>query len=147
MLASTSSRYPASGESRIARASSSCSAWEKRSIATQSAGVAPSQMMRISEGPAIMSIPTTPNTCLFAEATYAFPGPTILSTRGMLDVPKARAAIACAPPKAITLSTPARAAAARTSGFRPPPGVGLIISSSFTPATFAGMAFISTDEG
>src|ERR671920_647176 len=49
-------------------ASSSCSAWLNRSIATQSAGVVPSASTRISLGPAIMSMPTLPNTRRFALA-------------------------------------------------------------------------------
>jgi hypothetical protein len=50
-------------------ASSSCSAWLNRSIATQSAGVLPSASTRISLGPAIMSMPTWPNTRRLALAT------------------------------------------------------------------------------
>ena len=42
---------------------------------------------------------------------------------------------------------PARQAAASTAGLRTPSGVGTTITSSFTPATWAGMAFISTDDG
>ena len=52
----------------------------KRSDAIHWAGVYPSEMTTISDGPAIISIPTVPKTCFFAEATYALPGPTILST-------------------------------------------------------------------
>ena len=43
--------------------------------------------------------------------------------------------------------TPTRCAAASTSGLRAPSGVGTTITISATPATCAGMAFISTDEG
>ena len=68
-------------------ASSSCSAWLKRSIATQSGGVVPSASTRISLGPAIMSMPTWPKTRRLALATYALPGPVILSTRGTVAVP------------------------------------------------------------
>ena len=50
-------------------ASSSCSAWLNRSIATHSAGVLPSASTRISLGPAIMSMPTWPNTRRLALAT------------------------------------------------------------------------------
>ena len=49
--------------------------------------VLPSQITRISLGPAIMSMPTTPNTRRFAAATYAVPGPTTLSTAGTVRVP------------------------------------------------------------
>ena len=69
MAASTSARKAASGQSRMDWASSSCSACENRSMAIQSAGVLPSQMTRISLGPAIMSMPTTPNTRRLAAAT------------------------------------------------------------------------------
>ncbi len=62
MLSATRSRNAASGLTRIDWASSSCSAWENRSMAIQSGSVWPSQTTRISEGPAIMSMPTWPNT-------------------------------------------------------------------------------------
>ena len=39
------------------------------------------------------------------------------------------------------------AAAASTIWLRSPPGVGTTMISSGTPATFAGIAFISTEEG
>ena len=45
------------------------------------------------------------------------------------------------------LSTPAIFAAARTKSFFLPSGVGTTIIKSFTPAIFAGIAFISTDDG
>ena len=46
-----------------------------------------------------------------------------------------------------TRSTPAMAAAASTSSFFSPRGVGTTMMSSATPATLAGSAFISTDDG
>lgn len=46
-----------------------------------------------------------------------------------------------------TRSTPPSSAAASTSGFFTPSGVGTTITISFTPATRAGIAFISTDDG
>ena len=58
-------------------------------------------------------------------------------------VPYASAPIACAPPMPSTRSTPASAAAASTSGL----GFGLAMMTSRTPATFAGTAFIRTDDG
>ena len=94
-----------------------------------------------------MSIPTVPNTRRLAAATYALPGPTILSTGGMVAVPYASAPTACAPPIVITRVTPAIAAAASTMRFLTPSGVGTTITISFTPATCAGIAFISTDDG
>ena len=56
------------------------------------------------------------------------------------------AAIACVPPMAITVSTPAIFAAASTSLDMFSVG-GVTIISSPTPATLAGMAFISTLDG
>src|SRR5207244_5794524 len=91
--------------------------------------------------------PTVPNTRRLAAATYALPGPQILSTAGIVAVPYARAAIACAPPTVNNRVTPARCAAASTSGLRMPSGVGTTRMISRTPATRAGMAFISTDDG
>ena len=40
-----------------------------------------------SEGPAIISIPTSPETIFFAAATNALPGPVILQTGSMVSVP------------------------------------------------------------
>jgi hypothetical protein len=68
-LREIASMNPASGARRIACATSSCSAWEKRSIAIQSGSVEPSQITRISDGPATISIPTVPKTRRFAAAT------------------------------------------------------------------------------
>ena len=45
-------------------------------------------------------MPTRPETSSFAAVTQRLPGPTILSTAGIVSVPYARAAIACAPPTA-----------------------------------------------
>ncbi len=94
-----------------------------------------------------MSMPTSPNTWRLASATYTLPGPTILSARGTVAVPKASAATACAPPIVNTRSTPAMCAAASTASLSSPRGAGTTITSSPTPATRAGMAFISTEEG
>ena len=49
--------------------------------------------MLTSDGPATISMPTSPKTSFFAEATNALPGPTILSTFSKFFVPKANAAI------------------------------------------------------
>ena len=78
--------------------------------------------MTTSEGPASMSMPTAPNTCRFAAATYRFPGPTILSTARIGPAPNASAAIACAPPTVHTSSISASLAATSTSGFSSPTG-------------------------
>ena len=84
------------------------------------------------------SIATAPATWSFASATYAFPGPTMRSTRGTLSVPYAIAATAPAPPNAKTRSTFASAAAASTTGAGSPssPG-GEQRTISPTPATRA----------
>ena len=46
-----------------------------------------------------------------------------------------------------TRSTPQIAAAASTRSLRSPPGVGTTMMISRTPATFAGTAFMITDDG
>ena len=102
-------------------------------------------MIRTSVGPAIMSMPTWPTTCRFASATQRLPGPTILSTRGTVAVPNARAATAWAPPIRKIRVTPERAQAARTTSVTPVGGTTAMISC--TPATSAGTAFITTDDG
>ena len=58
-----------------------------KSAATKEGLLFPSETIKISLGPAIVSIETLPKTCLFASATKAFPGPTILSTFSILSVP------------------------------------------------------------
>ena len=70
-----------------AEAHTSCSAWLSRSAATQAGSLPPSESTRISLGPAIMSMPTWPNTLRLAVATKMPPGPTTLSTAGMVSVP------------------------------------------------------------
>ena len=64
-------------------------------------------------------------------------------TRGTVAVPYARAAIAWAPPIRNSRETPASSAAAITAGT----GRGQTAMMSATPATRAGMAVISSDEG
>src|SRR6185437_15405801 len=91
-----------------------------------------------------VSMATAPVTCSFASATYAFPGPTIRSTRGIDSVPYAIAAIAPAPPAANTRSTGAIAAAASTSGDGPVSRAGEQRTISPTPAAGAGTAPIRT---
>ena len=99
-------------------------------------------------GPAIISMSTRPKSCFFRLGDVDVARPTILSTRGSVSVPYASAATACAPPTVTTRPTPAIFAAAATAGAMPPrawAGVAMTISS--TPATAAGMQFISTVEG
>ncbi len=95
--------------SRIAAAFGSCSAWASRSAATSSGDAVSPATITTSLGPARPSIATSPATCRLAAVTQALPGPTILSTRRTLSVPKASAATACAPPQPQISATPSRA--------------------------------------
>src|SRR5207237_956485 len=71
---------------KMARASGSCSACAKRSAAIHD--VFPLEAtITISVGPAQQSIAQSRATNAFAAVTYRLPGPTILSTRGMVLVP------------------------------------------------------------
>src|SRR5206468_3223556 len=115
--------------------------------ATSSASALPSATISTSLGPAIESMSTWPKQRRFAVATQTLPGPTILSTRGMLLVPKASAAIACAPPTRYTASTPATWQAASTTGVSPSGPTGDTAITSPTPATRAGITVISTVDG
>ena len=72
---------------RMAEAILSCSAWLIRSAARNLGSAVSSATIKISLGPAIISMSTTPYSCFFAVATKMFPGPTILSTLGTLWVP------------------------------------------------------------
>ncbi len=56
-------------------------------MASQSGFALASASTRISEAPATMSMPTTPKTRRLAAATYALPGPQILSTARIVCVP------------------------------------------------------------
>ncbi len=96
-----------------------------------------------SEGPAGRSIATSRETRSFASFTNAFPGPTILSTRGIDSVPKAKAAIAGGPPSAHTSSIPSSRAAAATA---PAPAGGVATTIRSTPATCAGTAHMTSVE-
>ena len=71
-----------------------------------------------------------------------------MSTRGIDWVPKARAATAWAPPTRYTSVAPARWAAVSVTGFTRPsfPG-GVTITMRSTPATWAGIIFMRTEEG
>src|SRR3989338_820588 len=94
-------------------------------------------------GPAMKSMPTSPYTCLFAYGTYLLPGPTILSTEGIVFVPYANAPIAWAPPTENILSAPAMSAATMVAGAI----LGEQTMTDCTPATLAGIMLISADEG
>ena len=104
--------------------------------------------MTTSVGPASESMRTSPESCLFASVTYAFPGPTITSTFGTVAVPRASAATACAPPASRMRVAPAIRAAAATSGRMPPSRRGGVATiTSGTPASLATAAVMMTVEG
>ena len=105
-------------------------------------------MMSSSLGPAGESMPVTPDSCSFASATYALPGPTMRRTGAIVCVPYAIAAIAPAPPIAYTSLTPASSPAASTTCDGSPfaPG-GEQSTMRFTPATRAGTTPMSTELG
>jgi histidinol dehydrogenase len=65
----TLSAKPASSVMRMLCEDASCSAWLRRSAAIQSGLFAPSAITRISDGPAMESMPTMPNTSRLAAAT------------------------------------------------------------------------------
>lgn len=89
-------------------------------------------------------MPTGPKTCRLASFTKALPGPMILSTAGTVSVPKARAAMACAPPMRKMRSAPERWQPA-TMAWCALGGRQAITSS--TPATLAGtMVMIGADK-
>src|SRR5688500_10596000 len=72
-----------------------------------------------------------------------FPGPTMRSARGIVRVPYANAAIACAPPSRNTFWTPSIEAVPRISGT----GRGEVTQTFGTPATCAGITVIINVEG
>ena len=93
-------------------------------------------------------MPTSPKSCCLASVTKTFPGPKILSARGIVSVPSASAAIACAPEARKTRCTPASSAATSFSGCTLPSSRAAVTPiRSGTPATSAGSAVCSTEEG
>jgi len=122
--------------------SGECSAWARRSAAIMSASAVLSAMISSSEGPAGASVPTMPKSWRFADATYFPPGPTMTSHLG-IQTPKAKAAIAWAPPTCKNPSAPASHEAARVSLL----GLGPAHQTSSTPATFAGTTVMIALEG
>jgi len=75
------------GVTRIADASTSCSAWASKSAAASAGSASSSAIIMVSVGPGSPSIPTSPYTCCLASVTNRLPGPTIFATRGTLSVP------------------------------------------------------------
>ena len=97
-----------------------------------------------------MSIATVPPcaTCCLASVTKLLPGPNSLSQAGTRAVPKAIAAIACAPPSLNTRCTPVSRAATSTAGSALPSGRGGVHSTtSRQPARRAGTPSISAVDG
>ena len=75
--------------------------------------------------------------------TYALPGPTTASTAAIVSVPYASAATAWAPPTAYTSSTPSSRATTRIAS----DGLGVTTAMRRTPATSAGTAVITSEDG
>ena len=125
-----------------------CSAWARRSAATNPGSAVSSASTTTSLGPASWSISTVPRTCRLASTTNALPGPTIFATAGTVSVPYAHAPTACAPPTRKTESvTPAMTSAAARPGLVSRARGGVTTCTRGTPATRAGIAFMSTDDG
>ena len=114
-----------------------CSAWLSRSTATTNGSAASSATIRISVGPANRSIPTSPNSCRLASATYALPGPASRSTLPIVSVPMAIAATAWMPPSRKISSAPARCRAATVAAGISPRIGGVQAVTRSTPATLA----------
>ena len=125
----------------------SCSAWANKSAATQFTLENLSATTVISDGPATISIPTSPKTSFLAAETKIFPGPTILLTFLIFFVPYVMAAIAWAPPIEKISLMPTFFAAYKTPGLCSPFSFGLSITILLTLAIFAGIAFIKTVDG
>ncbi len=78
------------------------------------------------------------------------PGPVTMVAGGQDSVPCANIATAVAPPAAYTSSTPRRAQAARIVGCGSPPKpawAGEARAIDGTPASWAGTAFMITEDG
>ena len=126
----------------------SCSACASISAAIKIGFEDSSANITTSLGPAMVSIPTKPDTSFLAVATYIFPGPTILSTLGIVCVPNVKAAMPCAPPILKIFLIFNISAATKIEGAMLPFSFGGEIKTmSLTPAMMAGMADMSTVEG
>ena len=131
------------GAKRIASLSGPCSAWASRSAAHWPASAVASAIRTTSLGPAGRSIAHALETSSLAAVTHWLPGPTILSTGSIVSVPYASAATACAPPTAYTSSMPSSRATASVASA----GRGVTTAIRPTPATRAGTAAITSDDG
>mmetsp|Transcript_7920 Transcript_7920/g.16334 ORF Transcript_7920/g.16334 Transcript_7920/m.16334 type:complete len:205 (-) Transcript_7920:701-1315(-) len=154
--ASTSSMSFEQVLNKMARATTSCSAWAMRSEATMAGSAVSSHITKTSEGPASMSMPHLPLTMLLAAVTHMFPGPQMTSQEGTVrgvaeefddssgsSRPNAMVAIAWAPPTLRKTSASATWAAARVIGA----GLGLLKTTVGQPAARAVTAVIKTLEG
>ena len=108
-------------------------------------------MTSTSDGPAGRSMAAPAGsaaTICLAAVTHALPGPKILSTLRTDSVPKASAAIACAPPILYTVSTPQSSAATSTAACSLPSGPGeLAMARALQPAIRAGTASMMAVDG
>merc|ERR1719503_10760 len=93
----------------------------------------------VSVGPANMSMPVIPKSMRFASATYALPGPTMMSAGWPEKQPYPMAPIACTPPTQRMTSAPAKCIAYRVPGWILPVPLsgGDAATTFFTPATLA----------
>ena len=128
---------------RIERASGSCSACATRSAAIHVGPAGAGDDDDLGRAGVEVDRAVAGDAAPWRRRRSGCPGPTILSTRGTVAVPYASAAIACAPPTRNSRVTPASSAAAITTGS----GRGQTTMISRTPATRAGIAVISSDEG
>ncbi len=80
--ASTLASRPPSPGTSTAASSGSCSAWARRSSASQAGSAVSSARMSSSVGPATLSMPQRPISCRLASATKRLPGPAMRSTAG-----------------------------------------------------------------
>ena len=108
-------------------------------------------MIAISVGPASASVPIVPMQQPLGRGDVDVAGAG--DDVGRRRSPRCRSAniaMACAPPAACTSVTPSSAQAASTAGAGRPPCAALggdATAISPTPATWAGMTFITTDDG
>ena len=146
--AATASAKAASSVNRIDWLVGSCSAWLSRSAAIQSGSFAPSATTTISLGPG-----DHVDADHAVELALGLGDPGVAGAGDHVDRRDPPGAIGergdrlRAADRARPRRRPAMCAAASTSGLTSPSGVGVTITSRSTPATLAGIAFISTERG
>ena len=95
-----------------------------------------------------MSMSTQPKTCRFASATQRLPGPTILSTAPDRLRPVGERPHRLRAADAVDLVHAGDVGRGENRGLdQLAAGAGVTITTSSTPATRAGITFISTDDG